>query len=200
MVLTLQKFITEKVGLDEEDWQLLEPHLQQRILKKGQSIRFENEIWNEAMFIDEGIIRSYIINDEGKEFTRQFYFNSPESSVANLFVLDLTSLTLQTPSIRGFEVLEESILTVVPGNVLYHLYETNKNWERLGRKMAELAYIDMERFYHEILTLTPSERYRRLQKNMQTLLSRVSQYHIATYLGITPISLSRIRKKLKTEE
>ncbi len=196
MSLTLREFITKKVGLEEEEWEILEPHLRRRVLQKGESIRFKDDIWNEVMFIEEGMVRSYIINDEGKEFTRQFYFNSPESSVANLFVLDLTSLTLQTPSIRGFEVLQDCIVTVVPGEILYHLYETDKNWERVGRKMAELAYIDMERFYHEMLTLTPAQRYRRLEKNMQSLLCRVSQYHVASYLGITPVSLSRIRKKM----
>ena len=200
MALTLENFLKERIGLLEEEWDLLAPHLKRRILKKGESIRFADDVWDKVMFIEKGVVRSYIINDDGKEFTRQFYFNSPESSVANLFVLDLTSLTLQTPSIRGFEVLEESIVTVVPGEVLHRLYETDKNWERVGRKMAELAYIDMERFYHEMLTLTPAQRYSRLEKNMRSLLCRVSQYHVASYLGITPVSLSRIRKKLTKDK
>ena len=97
-------------------------------------------------------------------------------------------------------MLQDSVVTVVGREILYHLYETDKEWERVGRKMAELAYIDMERFYHEMLTLTPAERYRRLEKNMRSLLCRVSQYHVASYLGITPVSLSRIRKKMATVE
>jgi len=170
-----------------------------RRYKKGEEIFFENDIWSEIMYINSGIVRSYIINAQGKDFTRQFYFNSDESSVANLFVLDLTSLTTQMPSKRGFTVLEDCETIVFSRESLYALYDNHKTWERIGRKMAEFAYIDMDRFYCDLLTKTPKERYEDLQHSMSDLLCKVPQYHIASYLGVTPVTLSRIRKNLERE-
>ncbi len=196
---SFQHFINTHFGLTHNEWSLLEDHLSYRTYKAGDEITFPDQIWTEIMFINSGIVRSYIINDQGKDFTRQFYFNTNESMVANLFLLDLTSMTTQLPSRRGFEVLQACEVTVFSRKALYSLYENYKKWEFIGRRMAELAYIDMESFYYDLLTKTPKERYVKLQTHMSKLLCQVPQYHIASYLGVTPVTLSRIRRDLKNE-
>jgi CRP-like cAMP-binding protein len=101
------------------------------------------------------------------------------------------------PSNRGFEVLTDCEVTIFSKKTLDELYQKYKKWEFIGRKMAEFAYIDMDLFYYNLLTKTPKKRYLYLKKTMSNLLEDVSQYHIASYLGITPVSLSRIKKSLK---
>jgi len=193
---SFETFISKNIGVSQEEWAQLETTLQTKTYKKGEMISFKDDIWTSAMYINSGMIRSYIINDHGKDFTRQFYFNTKESRTANLFVIDLSSFTTQFPSNRSFEVLTDSEVVIFSRKNLYALYEKYKKWEFVGRKMAEFAYIDMDLFYHNLLTKTPSERYVYLQQNMSELLEDVPQYHIASYLGITPVSLSRIKKTL----
>jgi CRP-like cAMP-binding protein len=190
-------FINTKIGITDTEWEVLENTIEVRHYKKGEIIDFPNDIWTEIMYINYGLIRSYIINDAGKDFTRQFYFNINESYTANLFVVDLASMTMQTPSNRGFEVLKESEVLVFTRSHLYHLYQTSKKWEFIGRKMAELAYIDMDTFYYSLLTKTPKERYISLQNSMRNLINIAPQYHIASYIGVTPVTLSRIKKSLE---
>jgi CRP-like cAMP-binding protein len=199
-VLTFKNFIAYNIGVTDDEWRLLEERLETRTYKKGEMISFKDDIWKDVMYINHGMVRSYIINDEGKDFTRQFYFNSPESRTANLFVIDLSSFTTQQPSNRSFEVLTDCEVIVFSRETLYGLYEKYKKWEFIGRKMAELAYIDMDLFYYNLLTKTPKERYIYLKNTMSNLLDDVPQYHIASYLGITPVSLSRIKKSLESQD
>ena len=188
-------FITLNLGISEDEWLLLEEKLEKKFYKKGDVISFKDDIWTSIMYINSGIIRSYIINDEGKDYTRQFYFNTDESRTANLFVVDLSSLSTQLPSNRNFEVLTDSEVVIFSKKDLYTLYNNYKMWEYVGRRMAELAYIDMDLFYYNFLTKTPTQRYQYLQATMKNILDKIPQYHVASYLGITPISLSRIRNK-----
>ena len=199
-MLTFKNFIAYNIGVTDDEWRLLEERLETRTYKKGEMISFKDDIWKDVMYINHGMVRSYIINDEGKDFTRQFYFNSPESRTANLFVIDLSSFTTQQPSNRSFEVLTDCEVIVFSRETLYGLYEKYKKWELIGRKMAELAYIDMDLFYYNLLTKTPKERYIYLKNTMSNLLDDVPQYHIASYLGITPVSLSRIKKSLESQD
>jgi len=197
---SFKTFISENIGVSQEEWKQLERTLKTKTYKKGEMISFKDDIWTSAMYINSGMVRSYIINDHGKDFTRQFYFNSKESRTANLFVIDLSSFTTQLPSNRSFEVLIDSEVVIFSRKNLYSLYEKSKKWEFVGRKMAEFAYIDMDLFYYNLLTKTPTEQYINLQKTMSGLLKDVPQYHIASYLGITPVSLSRINKTLHDVE
>ncbi len=196
-MIAFKTFICSRIGISDEMWRLLEENIETVHFKKGDRIMFKDDIWTDIMYINSGLIRSYIINDKGKDFTRQFYFNTSESRTANLFVLDLTSMLTQTPSNRGFEVLAESEVLRFSREKLFSLYEKYKTWEHIGRLMAEFAYIDMDTFYYALLTKTPKERYLELQTSMSGLMSQVKQYHIASYLGITPVTLSRIKRELK---
>jgi len=192
-MLPFRDFINNNIGVSDTEWQMLEKNLVIQKYKKGETISFKQDIWTSVMYINSGIVRSYIMNEQGKDFTRQFYFNTTESRTANLFVLDLSSFTTQFPSNRTFEVLSDCEVIVFSRETLYKLYEKYKKWEFIGRKMAELAYIDMDLFYFNLLTKTPKERYNYLKNTMASLINEVPQYHIASYLGITPISLSRIK-------
>ena len=192
----VKDFIFKNIGISSEEWKLLEKFMKIKHYKKGDLITFKNDIWTDVLFINSGLIRSYIINNKGKDFTRQFYFNTKESSIANLFAIDFTSVLINTPSNRGFEVLADSEVVHIPKKELFHLYDDYKAWEHIGRKVAEFAYIDMEAYYNSLLTITPKDRYINLEQTMSELLNITPQYHIATFLGITPVSLSRIKKEV----
>lgn len=194
---SFKDFINTNIGVSDEEWALLETSIRIEHFKKGDQIYFKDDIWTDIMYINSGLMRSFIINDKGKDFTRQLYFNTNESHTANLFVLDMTSMLTQTPSNRGFEVLADSEVVVFSRKNLYELYDAYKKWEHIGRIMSELAYMNMDNYYYNLLTKNATERYLHLKKIMSGLIEITPQYHIASYLGITPVSLSRIKKELK---
>jgi CRP-like cAMP-binding protein len=193
-VQAFREFISKHLKVNDNEWAELESITELRHYKKGDVIASEGDVWSEYFYIHSGIVRAYMQNAEGKEFTRQFYFNSQESRMSNLFVVDFASLLNQGPSSRSFEVLVDCEVQVIPRDKLNLLYSQSQSWEHFGRIMSELSYLEMDVYYNSLLLQTTKERYKQLLKNMSDLVGKVPQYHIATYLGVTPESLSRLKK------
>ena len=196
----LRDVISQYVELTDEEWKLWEDIITVKYYKKGEQISFKDDIWTDFIFLKSGLIRSYIINNEGKEYTRQFYFNTDESQLQHFFAIDYTSLLQQSPSCRGFEVLEDSEVLIYDIKRFYLLCDKYKIFEKIGRLVAEAAYFVMDRNYTRLFTQSTIERYEYILTHMPNFVKRVPQYHIASYLGITPISLSRIKTQLEKEK
>jgi len=87
-----------------------------------------------------------------------------------------------------------------PYKVLVSLYDESHAWERFGRILAEYLALGLEERMTELLMLSPEERYIKLiEGNKKKIIERIPQHYIANYLGITPVSLSRIRKRLTSK-
>jgi len=195
---TLRDFIEKQVDISDETWELLNASIQVHHYKKGDIIYFKDNIWTDFIYINSGMIRSYIINEEGKDFTRQFHFNTKESNIGNVFATDLSSLLKQTPSHRGFEALEDSEVLIFSKENLNKLFKSSMKWGEIGRIVTEMSYISIDTYYLNLLTKSTKDRYSLLRKDMRELIENVPQYHVATYLGVTPVTLSRIKKELES--
>lgn len=189
MYEALRNHIEKFVKLSNEDWQLLEPHLTHRLLKKNSLFTKEGNPCKEIGFVLEGNMRHYYTR-EGEEKTTYFYFE-------NSFVTDYISCITGKPGLLSIEAMTETTLIVFPYAVLKELYNQSHVWERFGRLIAEYLGAGLEERMVGLLTLSPEERYHQLlSSNKQKILERVPQHHIANYLGITPVSLSRIRNRV----
>ena len=193
---TIKSFLQKYAKLNSEQLNEVDFIMTTRYYKKNEIISFPDDIWTEYIFINRGIIRSYIINDEGKDFTKQFCFNTSQSKIGNLFAIDFESLLTGTPSYCGFEVLEDSEVTVFSKKNRDRLVNEAKAWQNLSNTMSNLAYLNTNEFADALLTKNVKQRYIELREDMSTIIDKIPQYHIATFLGITPVSLSRIRKEL----
>jgi CRP-like cAMP-binding protein len=133
-------------------------------------------------------MRHYYTRD-GEEKTTYFYFE-------NSFVTDYISCITGKQGLLSVEAMTETTLIVFHCAVLKELYNQSHVWERFGRLVAEYLGAGLEERMVGLLTLSPEERYHQLlSSNKQKILERVPQHHIANYLGITPVSLSRIRNR-----
>jgi CRP-like cAMP-binding protein len=178
----MQRFVTFK----DEEWDLLVPHLQEKTLKKGQLFAAEGKQAKDIGFILQGNMRQYYTRD-GEEKTTYFYFE-------NHLVSSYLSCITGKPSELTIEALTEVHLLVFTYDVLKSLYQQSAAWERFGRMIAEYIAIGLEERMVGLLMLSPEERYHQLlTSNKQKILERIPQHYIANYLGITPVSLSRIR-------
>lgn len=160
--------------------------------KKGDILLKEGQISKECYSVIKGCVREYQLK-EGEEITTAFFTEGEP-------IVNFTSATAQSPSSSFIECVEDSVLTVsnqeleklmcekIPRLEAIIRIEVEKN---AGKKQDELA---------SFITSSPEERYLNLQKNRPGLLNRVPQHQIASYLGIKPESLSRIRKRLVTKK
>ena len=134
----------------------------------------------------------YYINHNGEEKTYEF-------SQENEYVCNYESFLPQKPSSKIIQALEDSDVLIISYADLQLLYKNVREGERFGRIAIEVVFLqlllDLSSFYTE----TPEVRYERFLKNHADLQQRISQYHVASYVGVKPQSLSRIRKRISSQ-
>ncbi len=185
----LRNKVTQFVPMPDEDWALLEPYLEERVLAKGELFGTEGKAGTELGIVIAGEMRHFYTVD-GEEKTTYFYFEQA-------FVGPYLSCITGRPSQLTFEALSAVQLVVFPYKYLAEAFDQSKNWERFGRLLAQWALNGVEERMAGLLMHSPEQRYLALLAgNKQKILERIPQHLIANYLGITPVSLSRIRNRV----
>ena len=140
-------------------------------------------------FIAKGSARVYVIDDEGNEVSYILFLEKD-------YLLSFDGYLHQKPSYEYIELLEDAVLYQLDIEVLKRLYQTDLELANLGRVLADqFAYATEQRFIDR-LTLSATARYKKLLKNHPEIIQRIPLKYIASYLGITQVSLSRIRSKI----
>lgn len=140
-------------------------------------------------FIAKGSARVYIIDDNGNEISYILFLEKD-------YLLSFDGYLHQKPSYEYIELLEDSVLYQLDTEALKHLYQTDIELANFGRIIAEqFAYTTEQRFIDR-LSLSATARYKKLIENHPEILQRIPLKYIASYLGITQVSLSRIRAKI----
>ena len=181
----LRTLLQALIPLTEADYAAFATALQPLTLAKKQFLLREGEVCRQVAFVERGGLR-YFYTVEGEERTGQFFFEGS-------WYADYDSFLDQKPARQSIEAIEPTRLWLLARADLYRLYEERPVFERFGRLMAEQAYRGSKARSAGLLNQTPTERYEQLVRERPELVQRVSQRLIATYLGIKPESLSRIR-------
>jgi len=170
--------------------ELLAATRHRRIAKRAQ-VLCAGDVAEDLFFVHSGLLRYYFSDPaaNGEERTGQFF---EEGSV----VTDAASFLSHAPAEQTFEALEDSSILLIPHAALYRAYAQDHALERFGRLMLETALVGSQRRSGNLLNLTPDQRYRRFIETRPALSRRVPQYLVASYLGLTPESLSRIRRRI----
>ncbi|MBS1617631.1 MAG: Crp/Fnr family transcriptional regulator [Bacteroidetes bacterium] len=186
---SMRRLIEQFTPLTEDEWQMMQSLLSERTIRRHECMIREGMMGRELGYILEGEMRHYYTQAE-EQRTTYFYFE-------NAFVGPYMSCVTGQPSRLTIEALSDTRLLVFPYEGFKALFQRSHTWERFGRKLAEYLAIGLEDRMVGLLTLSPEERYKDLLgSNKRKILERIPQQHIANYLGITPVSLSRIRKRL----
>jgi CRP-like cAMP-binding protein len=185
----LRAAIQRFVSLGDDEWEMLAPHVSYREVPRGGKWISEGEREKDIGLVLSGNMRHYYTRD-GEEKTTYFYF---ENHIISSYISAVTG----APSLLTIEALTDSRLLVFPYQQLRTLFDQSPTWERFGRLVAEYLAFGLEERMVGLLILSPEERYLELlQGNKKKIIERIPQHYIANYLGITPVSLSRIRKRL----
>lgn len=175
-------------ALQEEDWRSLENYLHFQTLKKGELLIRNGDVCNQVSFINKGLLRFFYLV-EGKEICTGFV-------AENEYIAQYDSFLTRQPSSGNIDALEDCELIHLSYDDMQQLYKTKPIFETFGRKIAELLYIMISMQTTRLLILTPEQRYRSVIENQSFIINRVPQYMIASYIGITPEHLSRLRNKM----
>ncbi|WP_066377112.1 MULTISPECIES: Crp/Fnr family transcriptional regulator [unclassified Anabaena] len=188
--LQLSKVLQNLVEIPTDEIAKLSRVFQPLTLKNGDFLMRAGEIPSQIGFVVSGILRLYYVNSAGTEFTKSF---CPE----NHFVTAYSALVLNQPAKFFIEALEDSLLLVVDYSQYVQLCAVHSCWQTINHKLVEALFIKKEKREAELLLDDATTRYQNFLKEYPNLENRVKQYHIASYLGISPVSLSRIRKNLQ---
>ncbi|WP_423147284.1 Crp/Fnr family transcriptional regulator [Rubrolithibacter danxiaensis] len=184
-------FLTRYVTFTEEEWAIFQSFLQLKSIKKKENFVETGKVCTEVGFILEGSVRIYHIKD-GQEITGYF-------CLENELISSYKSFLNQNPSNCYIEALENTEIIIFSKNALGQLLNNpliNYKMERFGRLVAEELLCCYDDRVFSFVTQTPEERYLQLLQYGRNILKRIPQHYIANYLGITPVSLSRIRKRI----
>ncbi len=184
----LIKFIKRIIDLpDTEVAKVLQLFKPVRIAKGEYYIR-EGQVPKKFAFVEKGLFRYLYINNKGTEFTKNFI---PENS----FLSAYSAMISQQPSRMFIEALEESYIYEIHYHDWLKLKKGHQCWDKLLITILEKAFSVKETRERDLLLLEAQERYEIFKQEFPTLEKRIKQHIIASYLGISPISLSRIRNK-----
>ena len=187
------EYVRKYVELDSETKQLIASQLSEISFPEKHIILSEGGICNKVYFVLSGTARSYYIDFSGMTVTWSFHFNNNLSLIRNVFVTDYRAFLTNKPSSIAVETLSEVSALVFTKEAVNYLMEKSLKYEIWMRKLNENAYVSMYDRAFSLLTMSATERYHKLLNDEPHLMQMFSNYYIASYLGIAPQSLSRIR-------
>lgn len=187
--MDIHRIINSVYALPEASEKLLTALLSEVTYPKGYRLVEAEKVETNIYFLQKGIVRAYApIN--GEEVT--FWFGC-EGAI----LVSLNSYTSNKPGYETIELMEDSVLYVLKREDLHELFKKEIHLANWGRKFAETELVKAEKKIISLLFWDASDRYKELIEKMPGLLQRIPLRTIASYLGVTQVSLSRIRAKIK---
>lgn len=155
--------------------------------KRNEILSYPGEIPQAVFFVNRGIIRVTVTDNEGNEHTIHF-------ALENQFISDYSSFIQKQSALYALQALEDTEVVVMPRKAIEWGYINMKEGDRLGRLIAEYYFIYQDNRIKNLYARTPKERYDSINEVFPNIHNRVPQHMIASYLGITPVHLSRLKK------
>ena len=181
----MKEIIRSHINVPEDVYQIFLKSATKKEAAKNMILFQPPNVSRKCLFIESGMLRGYRIVD-GKDFTHHFF-------KPNWFATDFEGFLRNKPSSLYIESLTRVSYFEFDRDVLHHLYESYHPLEKLGRIIAEKAYMSTVEKFSEIQTLDLKARYLNLIKKNPQLFQEVPQKYIASYLGVSEQSLSRIK-------
>ena len=183
----LKKHFRKSITLTDDEAELISDYFTITELKKKEILLFAGEQSSHMRFISEGCLRSYYMDGEAKEHIIQF-------GIEDWWINDLYSYLTNTPSKQFIQAIDNSVVLQIHKDKLNELYDNIPAIERFFRFKFENAYVSLQERMITTMSRTAEERYIDFRSKYRAIEQRVPQYMVASYLGITPEFLSKLRK------
>ena len=183
-------FLKSRFNVSKETFLILKNLSTRKTLKAGDDIIKQGGMSNKVYFLSSGLMRSVRNSEAGKEYTKNIY--SPIS-----FVGPFSSIITKKPSLLTYEALTDCEVYEVDFKDFFNLTETIIEISNLYNRVLEYLFLIYEKKQFESVSLNATERYQLLKIKIPDIDDQIAQYQIASYLNITAVQLSRIRKDIK---
>jgi CRP-like cAMP-binding protein len=183
-----RQYISEKSLVTEADLNKIAEVCQVKKLRKRQYLLQEGDVWKYNAFVTKGCLRTYTLDDKGNEHIINF-------SIENWWTGDRESLMSGEPSIFNIDALEDSEVILISKNNFDQLCREIPAFNDMINNILQKSFNVAQNRIHTFISLTAEEKYMKFLEKFPHLAMRVSQGMIASYLGITPETLSRLRKQ-----
>lgn len=184
----IREYYERILKLQETEWEIIASHFDRRVFAKNEIITRQGETENFLSFLETGIVRLYIPQDEN-ELTFDFCFDKEFTCAYNSFLT-------QTPSDYELQALTEIVAWQISYEGLQKVYEQTKAGNYLGRFVSEKLFLRKSRRELSFLKSNAKERYLNLFNEQPEILKFIPLKYVASYIGITPQGLSRIRRQI----
>lgn len=189
-MIAIHQAVQRLVAPADDAWQSFSACFETRDLEPGEFFLRAGDVSDRLCFVNSGLLRFFYTTPDGREFNKSF---SRENDFAGAYSAWLTG----APARFSIQALEPCYLLVARFDTIVALFDRYTCWQKFGRLLAEQLYIKKEQREAEFLLDDAETRYRAFQRQYAGLEERIAQYQIASYLGITPVALSRIRTRIK---
>ncbi|PST84791.1 cyclic nucleotide-binding protein [Pedobacter yulinensis] len=189
MLDQLRSYLNKSISLTDDQFQIISANLKIKQFVKGETILRAGEIGTNSYFVNSGLLRCFSIDQKGKEHIIQF---APE----NWWVSDRNSILFNEPSDFFYDAAEDTQAVVIPKDFFDRAAQLDPCVLNMNNVMLHKSIRFMQKRINMLLSATAEERYLDFIHLYPNLMLRVPQWMIASYLGITPESLSRVRKDL----
>ena len=184
-----KQYLKDKARVTDAQFRQLEKLLGEKKIEKADFLLRQGELCDKVFFVEKGLLRAYKVDDEGKEHINQF---APE----NWFITDRSSILFNHPSEYFIDALEDSELIVFENEFLIEASNISTSFREYNKNLLHNHIRQLQIRIDSLLGLPAEKRYLDFVETYFNLTLRVPQWMIASYLGISPESLSRVRKKL----
>lgn len=188
----LRTTVNQWVTLTDRQWETLVAIFRVRKIAEQTHLLLPGDYVYELLFVCSGLLRFYYLSEDGIESNKAFI-------AENTFAGPLAASVLDLPVIYGIQALEPTTLLVADYADFVALFDEHPLFDRLGRKLAEWLLVRKELRMRNLLQQQAKDRYLAFNRQFPELAERVPQYHVASYLGITEVSLSRLKRSLRQE-
>lgn len=183
----IKSVINGLVSVTEREFNHLLSDCKVAFFKRNEILTHPGEVPNDIFFINQGMIRVTVTDNDGNEHTIHF-------ALENQFIADYSSFINKQPALYALQALEDTEVVVMSRKAIEWGYTNMKEGDRLGRLIAEFYFIYQDNRIKNLYARTPKERYDSITEVFPNIHNRVPQHMIASYLGITPVHLSRLKK------
>ena len=190
--LFFHKF-NEKVNLSEEEEEVIKQHLTPKKLRKKQYLLQEGDVCKHIAFVEKGALKAYVVDDAGAESIIQF-------ALEGWVISDLYSFLTGEPATYNIDALENAELVLISKSAHEELLKKIPKYETYIRLQITGAYIALQKRLTSIISLPLEERYKNFLAVYPNIAQRVPQHMIASYMGLTPETLSRVRSRMASRK
>jgi len=185
-LLALKEIIRNQINISEEDLNQFSNYLEIKPFNKKDFVSKQGDSVNEIYFLASGFIAHTTIDNKGKIHTTHFASNGQ-------FLGDYSALISKSPAKYSIEVMEYSEIVIISNEALEWFYKNIKDGVNLARHIWNYFYLYLDQRLYDTYTLTPKERYDKMDKIFLNIHQRVPQHMIASYIGISKVHLSRLK-------